>query len=174
MSVLETERLRLRELTLDDAAFILRLLNDPAWLQFIGDRGVRNLDDARGYLERSPMKMYREHGFGLWLVETKTDGAATGICGLIKREALADIDLGYAFLPEFRGRGYAFEAATATLAHGHRTLGLRRIIALSAPKNVRSIELLTRLGFRFEQTIPFPTARDESQVFAWEASAAAK
>lgn len=171
MIVLETERLVLRELTLDDAAFIVRLLNDPAWIEFIGDRGVRTVEAARDYLDARIMKMYREHGFGLWLVATKTDGAATGICGLLKRPTLDDIDLGYAFLPEARGRGYAQEAAAATLAHGQRALGLRRIVALTAPANVRSITLLERLGFQFERTIPFPTAADVSHLFAWSARA---
>jgi len=173
MSGFETERLRLRELTLDDAAFIVRLLNDPGWLQFIGARGVRTVDDARGYLERGPLKMYREHGFGLWLVETKAERTPTGLCGLLKRETLADIDLGYAFLPEFRGRGFALEAASATLSHAHQILGLNRVIALTAPINERSIALLERLGFRFECAIPFPTADKISQLYGWRAAAPA-
>ena len=168
MSVLETERLRLRELTLDDAPFILRLLNDPAWLEFIGDRGVRTVEAARDYLSAGPLKMYREHGFGLWLVETKSDAAAAGICGLLKRDALGDVDLGYAFLPEFRGRGYAHEAAAATLQHGRRVHGLRRIIALTAPGNARSIQILAKLGLRYERTLTLPPAARESQLFAWE------
>lgn len=166
MTVVETERLRLRELTLDDGAFILRLLNDPAWIEFIGDRGVRTLDAARAYLVDGPIKMYREHGLGLWLVETKAGGAPAGLCGLIKRPTLDDIDLGYAFLPEFRGRGFAFESAAASLAHGRSVLALRRIIALCKPTNARSIALLHRLGFRFERMIPFPTAADSSSLFA--------
>jgi RimJ/RimL family protein N-acetyltransferase len=166
--VLETERLRLREVTLDDAPFIVRLLNDAAWLEFIGDRGVRTPEDARAYLTNGPIKMQREHGFALWVVETKSDGAPIGVCGLLKRPTLEDVDLGYAFLPEARGRGYAVEAGAATLAHGRSAHGLRRIIALTAPKNARSIHVLGKLGFRFERTIPFPTANDESHLFAWE------
>ena len=167
MKPLETARLRLRELTLDDAPFALRLLNDPAWLQCIGDRGVRTLDDAREYLANGPIKMYREHGFGLWLVEAQAGGVPAGICGLIKRPLLDDVDLGYAFLPEFRGRGYASESATAALAHGRDALGLRRIVAICKPANAPSIALLTRLGFRLERTIAFPSAQDESRLFAW-------
>ncbi len=169
MTILETERLRLREVTPDDAAFIVRLLNDPAWLEFIGDRGVRTEDHARAYLANGPIKMQREHGFALWVVEEKSDGTPTGVCGLLKRPTLDDVDLGYAFLPEFRGRGIAREAAAAVLAHGARVHGLRRIIALTAPKNARSIHVLETLGFRFERTIPFPTAADESHLFGWAA-----
>ena len=171
MNLFETERLIVRELTPDDAPFILRLVNDPAWLEFIGDRGVRTVEAAREYLEARIIRMYRERGLGLWLVAAKSDGAALGICGLLKRPTLDDIDLGYAFLPEFRGRGYAQEAAVATLAHGQSAHGLTRIIALTAPKNARSIALLERLGFRFECTIPFPTAEDTSSLFAWTAPA---
>ncbi len=165
----ETERLVVRELTPDDAPFILRLVNDPAWLEFIGDRGVRTVEAARDYLEARIIKMYREHGLGLWLVAAKSDGAALGLCGLLKRPTLDDIDLGYAFLPEFRGRGYAQEAAIATLAHGQRAHGLKRIVALTAPQNARSLALLERLGFRFERTIPFPSANDVSHLLAWSA-----
>jgi RimJ/RimL family protein N-acetyltransferase len=172
VSVLETARLRVRELTLDDDAFILRLLNDPAWLACIGDRGVRTLEAARDYLSNGPLKMYREHGFGLWLVETKTARVPAGICGLIKRPALDDVDLGYAFLPEFRGQGYAFEAGAAVLAHGRNAVALRRIVAICKPTNARSIALLTRLGFRFERTIAFPSGADASSLFAFGESAA--
>jgi RimJ/RimL family protein N-acetyltransferase len=171
VTILETERLRLREVTFADAAFIVRLLNDPAWLEFIGDRGVRTEEDARTYLTNGPLKMQREHGFALWVVEGKADGAATGVCGLLQRPALDDVDLGYAFLPEFRGRGLAREAAAAVLAHGARVHGLRRIIALTAPNNASSIRVLEALGFTFERTIPFPTAADMSHVFAWAAPA---
>lgn len=171
MNLFETERLAVRELTLDDAPFILRLVNDPAWLEFIGDRGVRTVAAARDYLEARILRMYREHGFGLWLVSTKADGVPIGICGLLKRPTLDDVDLGYALMPEFRGHGYAQEAARGTLVHGEHTRGLKRIIALTAPKNARSITLLERLGFRYERTVPFPTAEDLSAQFAWTAPA---
>jgi [ribosomal protein S5]-alanine N-acetyltransferase len=165
----ETERLRLRELTTDDAAFILRLVNDPAWIEFIGDRGIRSLDGARDYLESGPLRMYREHGFGLWLVERKTDGAALGICGLLKRETLADVDLGFAFQPEARGHGYAHEAAQASLDYAVRRVGLRRVVALTAPVNPRSIRLLEKLGFQFESMVQLTAHGGESRLFGWQA-----
>ncbi len=171
MIICETERLVLRELTLDDAPFILRLLNDPAWIEFIGDRGVRTADAARGYLETRILKMYRDHGLGLWLVEKKDETTPAGICGLLKRDTLNEVDLGYAFLPEFRGRGLAYEAGLASLVYGRTHLGLRRIIALTAPKNFHSIALLEKLGLRFEHTIAFPSANDTSNLYAWEAPA---
>jgi RimJ/RimL family protein N-acetyltransferase len=166
VKILETRRLVLRELTLDDAPFILRLLNDPAWLRFIGDRGVRTVDDAHGYLENGPLKMYRERGFGLWLVELKPDATPVGICGLLKRETLSDVDLGFAFLPEFRGRGYGYEAAAATLAHGRNAIGLNRIVAVTAPDNTRSIALLEKLGLRFEKTVRLKSDGPETRLYA--------
>ena len=101
MTVLETERLRLRQLTVDDAAFILQLVNDPSWLRFIGDRNVRNLDDARNYILKGPIASYEKFGFGLWLVELKADGMPLGICGLLQRDTLPDVDIGFALLPQF-------------------------------------------------------------------------
>ncbi len=153
MTPLETDRLILRELTLEDAAFILELVNDPAWLRFIGDKGVRTIIDAQAYILAGPMAMYRRLGFGLWLVELKPDNLPIGICGLIKRDTLDHVDIGFAFLPAYRGRGYAGEAAAACLAYGHGTLGLDRIVATTALGNDASGRLLERIGLRFERVI---------------------
>src|SRR5438552_2883098 len=139
MNVLETERLRLRWLSAEDAAFMLELVNDPAWLRFIGDRGVRTLEDARGYILNGPVAMYRRVGFGLYLVELKQSRTPIGICGLIKRAGLEDVDIGFAFLPAFCGQGYAYESASAMIAYAQDTLGLYRVVAITAPDNQRSI-----------------------------------
>src|SRR5687768_14272461 len=117
LKVLETDRLVLRWVTTDDAEFILALLNDPAWLQFIGDKGVRTLEDARDYILRSPVDMYRRLGFGLYLTELKEGGVPIGLCGVLKRDGLDDVDIGFAFLPAYRAKGYGYEAASAVLAH---------------------------------------------------------
>lgn len=153
MQVLETERLILRRLTLEDAPFLLELATEPAWLRYIGDRGIHDLAGARTYLERGPFELYQRLGFGLYRVELKSDGAPVGICGLIKRDSLNDVDLGFAFLSRHHGRGYAHEAAAATLEHGRRDLGLKRIAAITDPENVRSIRLLERIGFRYVETM---------------------
>ena len=155
LTVLETERLRLRQFAESDAAFVLELLNEPSWLRFIGDRGVRTLDDARGYITNGPQAMYARHGFSLLVVERTTDGAALGMCGLIKRDTLDAPDIGYAFLPRAWGQGYAREAAAAVLAYGHRALGLPRILAITDPENAASIKLLEDMGMRFVEVIPF-------------------
>src|SRR5476649_247101 len=155
VNVIETQRLALRRLTADDAAFVRELVNEPSWIRFIGDRGVRTLEDARAYLEKGPLAMYRRHGFGLWVVEVKETGEATGLCGLIKRDALEDVDIGFAFLPRFWGRGYAIESAQAVLAYGREILELDRIVAITSPDNDASIRLLEKIGLRFEQTIEF-------------------
>jgi hypothetical protein len=118
LKVIETARLTLRWLTADDAAFIVVLLNDPSWLRFIGDKGVRTEDDARRYILNGPIKMYGQYGFGLFLTELKNARVPIGLCGLIKREGLTDVDVGFAFLPEYRKNGYALESAAAVIAHG--------------------------------------------------------
>jgi RimJ/RimL family protein N-acetyltransferase len=169
MQIIETERLALRELDATDAPFILRLVNDPSWLRFIGDRGIRTVADAEGYIAKGPAVSYAQHRFGLWLVSRKADGAPLGMCGLLKRDTLDDVDIGFAFLPEFGGQGYAREAAVATLAHGRAAFGLKRIVAITAPDNTRSIQLLGKLGFRFERMIRLVPDKPETKLFASEA-----
>ncbi|MFZ1615690.1 MAG: GNAT family N-acetyltransferase [Holophaga sp.] len=149
----ETERLRLRDFTIEDSPFILRLLNEPSFIQFIADKGVRTLDQARDYLLNGPIKSYETHGHGLYAVELQESSELIGMCGLIKREQFADIDLGYAFLPEFWSKGFALEAASAVLAFGERSLGLTRTIALVSPDNMASIKLLQKLGFAYSREI---------------------
>ncbi len=166
LHILETERLNLRELNVEDAAFVLQLVNEPEWLRFIGDRGVHTLDAATGYILNSFLGMYARLGFGMWLVERKEDGAAIGICGLIKRDALEDIDLGFAFLAGYRRKGYAFEATTATTAYAKNTLSLGRILAIVSPDNDASRSLLAKLGFRFEQMTRLPTGTAEVMLYA--------
>ena len=166
MPVLETDRLSLRHLAEDDAGFVLELTNDPDWLRFIGDRGVRTLDDARAYVRDGPAASYARHGFGLYLVELKDGRAPAGICGLLRRDWLDDVDLGFAFLPRFRGMGLAHEAARGTLEYGRGVLGLRRIAAIVSPENAGSIRLLEKLGMRFERMALPPDAAQEVCVYA--------
>ena len=153
MIVIETERLILRRLTLDDAAFIHELVNDPDWLRYIGDKGVRTLDDARGYLGKGPIDMYARLGFGLFRVEQRSDGAVIGLCGLIKRDTLDDVDIGFAFLPAYRAQGYAREAAQATLDYARDALHLGRVVAIVSPNNRDSAKLLEKVGLREERRL---------------------
>ncbi len=138
-------------MTPDDAPFILELLNEPSFISNIGDRGVRNLDDAVAYMQKGPLTMYAEHGHGLWIVDRREDGVAMGMCGLIRRAGLDDVDLGYAFLPAYWSKGYALEAATAVRNWGFEVLGLPRIVAIVIPDNQPSIRILERLAFHFEK-----------------------
>jgi RimJ/RimL family protein N-acetyltransferase len=153
LKVIETDRLNLRWLSTDDAEFILELLNDPSFLRFIGDKSVRTLDDARKYILNGPVDMYNRLGFGLYLTELKDGGAPIGICGLLKRDSLEDVDIGFAFLPRFRAKGYAYESAAAVMAYGKTALGLRRIVAITSPDNDASARVLEKLGLRFERMI---------------------
>lgn len=168
MTLLETHRLTLRHLTPDDAPFILALLNDPDWLRFIGDRGVRTVAQAAAYIAAGPAAMYERHGFGLYLVELKAGGAPIGICGLIKRDFLDDVDLGFAFLPQGRGQGYALEAAEAVLRYAATALGLRRVAAITDLENQRSIRLLERLGLRFTRLLAYPGEEAPVRLFLGE------
>lgn len=151
MNPISTERLTIRPFTLDDAAFIVTLVNDPDWLRFIGDKAVHSEDDARRYLTAGPLAMYELHGFGLCAVERNIDGSTIGMCGLIRRDGLEDVDIGYALLPEARGQGFAREAAQAVLDHGLSTIGIRRIVAITDPDNASSSLVLERIGMRFER-----------------------
>lgn len=169
MQVLETDRLILRWLSTDDEEFILELLNDPSWLQFIGDRGVRTLQEAREYISKGPLEMYARLGFGLYLTELKEGGIPLGICGLIKRDGLEDVDIGFAFLPRFWGKGYAYEATSALMTYGKDVLGLKRIVAITSPDNHRSAKLLEKLGLRFERMVRLPDDTQDLRLFASEA-----
>ena len=169
MLILETDRIFLREMTQEDADFILKLLNDPAYIQNIGDRGIRTHHDARKYLQEKIIASYIQHGYGLFLVVDKQTNLPVGCCGLINRESLADIDIGYAFLPEFRGQGYATESAKAVLAYGKTKLGLKRIVGITAVDNQGSINVLEKIGLHFEEYITLPGDDEEIMLFGWDA-----
>jgi [ribosomal protein S5]-alanine N-acetyltransferase len=155
MFIHETERFILRKFVLADAPFILELLNTPTSLQFIGDKGVKSLEDSENYLKNGSLKSYEEHGFGFYLVAEKLTQRPIGMCGFIKRQELENVDLGFAFLPDFIGKGFGYEIAQATLHYGKEVLKLGRIIAIVDPRNTASNALLQKLGFVFEKTILF-------------------
>ena len=164
-SVIECERLDLELLTPEDAPFILELLNESAFLRFIGDKGVRSLVDAREYIVQGPMDSYRRFGFGLYRVSLRDTGAVVGICGLVKRDGLPDVDVGFAFLRRHWSRGFAAESAAAVLRHGRETLGLQRIVAITAPDNRGSIAVLEKIGLCFERRIRLIDGGPELNLF---------
>jgi len=166
MNVIETERLTLRKLTLDDDAFILDLLNQPSFIQFIGDRGVRTLEDARAYISKRLIDSYNRFGFGLYLTLLKDGDLPIGICGLVKRESLEDVDIGFAFLPQYWLKGYGFESASAVLAYARDTLGINRIVGIAAPDNDGSIHLLEKLGLQFKKMVKIPEDDIKLKLFA--------
>jgi RimJ/RimL family protein N-acetyltransferase len=169
MVVLETERLTLRDAVLDDAEFMLRLLNEPSFLRFIGDRGVRTLEDAQRYIADRLIESYVRNGFGLWVVERKESPGPIGICGLVKRDALPDPDIGFAFLPEYWFSGYAFESAASVTAYAFGLLGLPRLLAVVNADNAASIRLLEKLGLRFVRTIALSSGEEPVRLFEREA-----
>ena len=163
--IVETERLIVRELTLADAPFVLELLNEPAFHQYIGDKGVRDIAGAEKYLREGPLAMYARHGFGLWLLAPKHGGEPVGICGLLQRDYLPAPDLGFALLARHTGLGYAHEAAVAVLRHGRETLKLPRLLAITAAENPASVGLLQKLGFRFQEMTQLPGFAAPSRLF---------
>lgn len=165
MQVLETERLVIRHLTLDDAEFILELLNEPAFIRFIADRGVRTTSDAQAYIQNGPITSYEKNGFGLFAVELKETGIPIGMCGLIRRAVLPDVDIGYALLERYWNKGYGFEAAAAVLNYGYQVIGLKRIIAITALDNDASARVLEKIGLRFERIIDLPEIGGASKLF---------
>ncbi|HXD11557.1 MAG TPA: GNAT family N-acetyltransferase [Anaerolineales bacterium] len=166
MNILETERLQIRQLSREDAPFILQLVNEPSFIQNIGDRGVRTLADAEKYIENGPVASYARNGFGLCLVTLKESGESIGMCGLIKREALEDVDIGYAFLPQFWSKGYAFEAAQAFKQYAREVVGLTRLVAIVDPTNQGSIRVLEKLGMAFEKMVRLSSEDIDLKLFA--------
>lgn len=165
MNILETERLFLRQFSAEDAEFILELVNEPSFIQNIGDRGVHTLDDARAYISNGPAASYAKNGFGLYLVALKETGESIGMCGLIKRDALENVDIGYAFLPKFWGKGFAVEAARAVRDFAKDVIRLRRVVAITDPANEGSIRVLEKIGLRFERMVRLSADDIELKLF---------
>ena len=165
MKILETERLILRKMKVEDAEFIFELVNEPAFIQNIGDKGVRTLDDARNYVLNGPLESYTKFGFGLYVVELRETGETIGICGLLKRDSLEDVDIGFAFLERFRRKGFAYESAAAVMNYGRNTVGLQRIVAITSPDNEASIRVLEKIGLRFEKMIRIPGPSEDTRLF---------
>ncbi len=163
---LDTKRLLLRYLTLDDAPFMLQLVNSPGWLQYIGDRNVKNLDAARTYIENGAIKSYQDNGYGPFLICRKADSLPIGMCGLFKRPSLNHADIGFALLPEFGGQGYAFEAASAVMQFAIDVLRMPQIWAITLPGNDRSAKLLEKLGLQFQKMVRLDNDKEDLMLFA--------
>ena len=166
MTILETERLLLRKLTTDDATFMFELLNDPSFIRNIGDRNIRTLDDACTYIVNGPIKSYEKNGFGLYLIVLKETNESIGMCGLIRRENLEDVDIGYALLPRYWSKGFAVEAARATKAYARDVVGLKRIVAIVDPANEPSIRVLEKLGLHYEKMVRLSADDIDLKLFA--------
>jgi RimJ/RimL family protein N-acetyltransferase len=165
MIVLETERLILRHLTVADDEFIYGLVNEPSFIQNIGDKGVRTLEDARQYILNGPVASYQRHGFGLFRVDLKESGTPIGMCGLLKRDTLADVDIGFAFLPKYWNKGYALESASAVMSWGKKILGIERIVGITSPGNHGSINVLQKIGLKFERMMRLTPNETEIKLF---------
>lgn len=167
--VIETRRLGLSELDGGDASFILQLLNEDGFLETIGDKGVRSLDDARQYISEGPIASYRKYGFGLYLVSLRPDGTPVGICGLVKRDILADVDVGFAMCTRYCFQGFATEAAAAVLEHARSALGFERVVAITAPSNRGSMAVLQKIGLQLNGRIRLKAGGPELCLYstAW-------
>ena len=165
MKIIETERLVLRQMKVEDAEFIFELVNEAAFIRNIGDKGVRTLEDARAYISNGPVASYEKFGFGLYLVECREAASPIGICGLLKRDALEDVDIGFAFLEKHWSKGFASESAGAVMEYGRGALGIERIVAIVSPENHGSIRVLGKIGLRFERMILMPGEAEEIKLF---------
>lgn len=164
--VLETERLYLREFTLEDAAFTLELLNSPGWLEYIGDRNVHDLEAAKAYLTEGSLKDYKTAGFGFYIIVQKSDGALIGSSGMTKRDFLDHVDIGYALLPAYEGKGFAREATQAVMQYARQTFDLQKLIAITTEDNLRSRKLLEKLGLRHEKDISWPKTNEICMLYS--------
>ena len=162
----ETERLRLRRFSDDDAAFIRELVNDAAFLRYIGDKGVRNDADAVAYIQNGPVASYERFGFGLYAIELKETGETIGMSGLLKRDSLPDADVGFAFLPKFRAQGYAVESGRGVIKYARESLRLSRLLAITTPDNIDSIRVLEKIGLHFEEMVSINPGDPELKLFA--------
>jgi RimJ/RimL family protein N-acetyltransferase len=165
MKIIETERLKICQLSTEDSEFIIKLLNSPGWLKFIGNKNVKTKSDAENYIINGPVKSYEENGFGLCLLKLKKKNIPVGMCGLIKRDSLEDIDIGFALLPEYEGNGYAYESASALLHHAKTDLGIKKVVAITDKDNINSIKLLEKAGLTFEKNILLKGEVEEVLLF---------
>ena len=164
-NILHTERLLLREFTLDDAAFILSLVNTPSWLEFIGDRNIHSIEDAEAYLKNGPITSYKTNDYGLSAIVLKAIQTPVGMCGLVNRETTDYIDIGFALLPEYTGKGYAYEIAASTMDYAKNILGIEKVVAITNANNVSSIKLLNKLGLQFDKTVSL-SVNDSALLFS--------
>lgn len=165
MFELVTQRLTLREICVDDAQFMLELLNEPSFLHFIGDKGVRTIEESRQYIIDVIAASYARHGFGMYIVQLNSSGDPIGMSGLVKRDTLEDVDVGFAFLPGFWSQGYAYESTCAVMKHAREALGLKRILGITASDNISSIRLLEKIGLQFEKMIKLNDDDEEIKLF---------
>ena len=163
--ILESERLLLEKFTINDAPFFYNLVNDPDWVKYIGDRNVRTIADAEKYLTEKIIPSYEQFGFGFYIVRLKGENTPIGMCGLIKRDWMEHVEIGYAFLAEFRGKGYAIESSIATKQYAKEKLSILRLAAITDTDNEKSGNLLERLGFKYERLITYPGEEQQCKLY---------
>ena len=169
MTILKTQRLLLQEVQLTDAPFIFELLNTPTWLKYIGDRGIKNLADAEQYIQKSFRDSYKSNGFGLYKMVLKASKQPIGLCGLVNRPSLEDIDIGFALLPKFAKQGYAYEAANATMDYAWNQLNLTTIVAITSKENTNSQQLLEKIGLQLADVITLEGDEEELLLYKVDA-----
>lgn len=168
VTIIETQRLQIQEVNKNDTQFIFDLLNSPGWIQHIGNRGIRTLTDAEAYIQSPLAQSYEKDGFGLYKMVLKEEQKPIGLCGLIDRSDLPHVDIGFAILPQYQGKGYTFEAAKATMEHGQSKLGLEVIWGITGPSNIKSQKLLEKLGLKFLKKIQFGNYEEDTWVYSNE------
>jgi RimJ/RimL family protein N-acetyltransferase len=161
LNLFETQRLKLRPVKPEDAEFYFHLMTSPKWLQFIGDRHLKSREDAAIYIEHKMLPAWDKNGFGSFTVIRREDDEKIGTCGLFVREELKGVDLGFAFLSQYEGQGYAYEATSKIKEVAFEVFHLSALLAIALPDNTASLKLLKKLGFRQVGTTVLPGDSEE-------------
>jgi len=157
MVIAETDRLLLSKITIDDAPFILELVNTPDWIKYIGDRNIKTVEQAETHIKNNQLKCYETHGFGYYKLQVKAENLKTiGTSGLLRRDNLEHVDIGFSFIPDYHGKGYGFEAASEIMKLAKDKFNIKTLCAITLPINQPSINLLEKLGLSYQKTVkPF-------------------
>ena len=166
LTIFKTKRLQLREASIQDAPFIMKLVSEPAWHENISTNSINTLEKASEYIEQKMMAMYKDFGFGLWVIEKLEDSTPVGICGLLQRETLPGIDIGYALLEKYWGNGYAFEATNGCLDYAKNKLNADKVLAITKKENLRSVNLLEKTGFKYESDFSHPGTTEKLALYS--------
>ncbi|PZD79246.1 GNAT family N-acetyltransferase [Mesonia sp. K7] len=165
----ETERLFLRPTSIEDSQFIFDLLNSPKWIKYIGQRNINSPKEAENYIKVKMIPQLEKMGFSNYTVIRKEDQQKMGTCGLYNRKGIDGVDIGFAFLPDYEKKVYAYEAAFQIKQAAFEDFGLKKLNAITIKENLSSRKLIEKLGLTFVQNIRIPGDEEELMLYVIEA-----